>query len=375
MRILGIDPGFATIGFGLVEAQRAQVHMVTYGAITTPAGLPLSRRLLQIGEDMEELIGQLKPDVISIEELFFNTNITTGIAVAHGRGVILYAAEKCGVPLYEYTPSQVKLAVTGYGKAEKRQVMDMTRRLLKLRSVPRPDDAADALALALCHARSATSRLPQNGDDAADHLRRHIMFYYVEGTVAELQPYLAVIDCGGVGYACMTTNNTLSALKKGQKARLYTYLHVAENAFGLYGFKTQSELNSFRMLIGVSGVGPKAALAILSVGTPETLAMAIVTGDEKALTVAPGIGKKIAQRIILELKDKIAKEQAASGLPMSGGTGGQVSFSSKATEAAAALAVLGYSSQEVATAMKGVDVEALPLEEIIRQSLKKMVKS
>ena len=201
------------------------------------------------------------------------------------------------------------------------------------------------------------------------------MFYYVEGTVAELQPYLAVIDCGGVGYACMTTNNTLSALKKGQKARLYTYLHVAENAFGLYGFKTQSELNSFRMLIGVSGVGPKAALAILSVGTPETLAMAIVTGDEKALTVAPGIGKKIAQRIILELKDKIAKEQAASGLPMSGSTGGQVSFTSKATEAAAALAVLGYSSQEVAAAMKGVDVETLSLEEIIRQSLKKMVKS
>ena len=164
MRILGIDPGFATIGFGLVEADRGQVHMVTYGAITTPAGLPLSRRLYEIGTDMEDLIGQLKPDVISIEELFFNTNITTGIAVAHGRGVILYAAEKCGIPLYEYTPSQVKLAVTGYGKAEKHQVMDMTKRLLKLKSVPRPDDAADALALALCHARSFTSRLPKTGD-------------------------------------------------------------------------------------------------------------------------------------------------------------------------------------------------------------------
>ena len=113
---------------------------------------------------MEELNGKLKPDVISIEELFFNTNITTGIAVAHGRGVILCAAEKCGVPLYEYTPSQVKLAVVGYGKAEKRQVMDMTRRLLGLASVPRPDDAADALALALCHARSRTSRLPQTSD-------------------------------------------------------------------------------------------------------------------------------------------------------------------------------------------------------------------
>ena len=162
MRILGIDPGYATIGFGLVTSERAQVHMETYGAITTPAGLPLSRRLYQIGVDMEDLIGQLKPDVIAVEELFFNTNITTGIAVAHGRGVILYAAEHCGIPLYEYTPSQVKLAVTGYGKAEKRQVMDMTKRLLKLKAVPRPDDAADALSLALCHARSATSRLPHS---------------------------------------------------------------------------------------------------------------------------------------------------------------------------------------------------------------------
>ena len=164
MRILGIDPGVATIGFGLVEADRAQVHMVTYGAITTPAGLPLSRRLYQIDRDMEELIGKLKPDVMAVEELFFNTNLTTGIAVAHGRGVILCAAERCGVPLHEYTPGQVKLAVTGYGKAEKRQVMDMTRRLLHLKAVPRPDDAADALALALCHARSFTSRLPQSGD-------------------------------------------------------------------------------------------------------------------------------------------------------------------------------------------------------------------
>ena len=161
MRILGIDPGIATIGFGLVEAERGQVKMITYGAITTPAGLPLSRRLYQISQDMEELIGTLKPDVISVEELFFNTNITTGIAVAHGRGVILCAAEKCGIPLFEYTPSQVKLAITGYGKAEKRQVMDMTRRLLHLKAVPRPDDAADALGLALCHARSSTSSLPQ----------------------------------------------------------------------------------------------------------------------------------------------------------------------------------------------------------------------
>lgn len=201
------------------------------------------------------------------------------------------------------------------------------------------------------------------------------MFYYLEGTVVEILPYLAVIDCGGVGYGCKTTNNTLAALKKGQKGKLYTYLNVGEGIFELYGFATQNELNSFKLLLGVSGVGPKAALAILSVGTPETLAMAIVTGDEKSLTAAPGIGKKIAQRIILELKDKMAKE-TAGGLDFSGGKGGPAPsvFSNKAAEAAQALAVLGYSSQEVSAALKGVDVENLPLEEIIRQSLKKMVK-
>ena len=158
------------------------------------------------------------------------------------------------------------------------------------------------------------------------------------------------------------------------KKRLYTYLNVAENVFELYGFASQSELNSFKLLIGVSGVGPKAALAILSAGTPETLAMAIVTGDEKALTAAPGVGKKIAQRIILELKDKMAKE-TAGGLDFSGGKGAPapVVFGNKATEAAQALAVLGYSSQEVSAALKGLDM-GQPLEEIVRQGLKRMAK-
>lgn len=159
LRILGIDPGIAIVGFGLIEAENARARMLQYGAVTTEAGLPLATRLYQIGCDMEELIARCKPDCIAIEELFFNNNITTGIAVAHGRGVILYSAEKCGVPLYEYTPSQVKQAVVGYGKAEKHQVMDMTKRLLQLKTVPKPDDAADALAIALCHARSATSLL------------------------------------------------------------------------------------------------------------------------------------------------------------------------------------------------------------------------
>lgn len=159
MRILGIDPGIAIVGFGLIEADRGRTQLLNYGAITTPAGLPLARRLVQIEQDMEALIAQLKPDAIAVEELFFSNNITTGIAVAHGRGVILCTIEKMQLPVYEYTPMQVKQAVVGYGLAEKRQVMDMTRHLLRLKAVPRPDDAADALALAICHARSATSLL------------------------------------------------------------------------------------------------------------------------------------------------------------------------------------------------------------------------
>ena len=200
------------------------------------------------------------------------------------------------------------------------------------------------------------------------------MFYYVNGTVAHLAPYLAVIDCGGVGYACRTTNNTLARLKKGETARLYTYLNVREDAMELYGFFTEDERNCFQLLIGVSGVGPKAALSILSSSTPETLAMSIITGDEKALTVAPGIGKKIAQRVILELKDKLAKGQIAPGGESYGGTGVTVIPENKSSEAAAALAVLGYSTAEIGVALKGIDLEALSLEEIIKQALKKMVK-
>lgn len=199
------------------------------------------------------------------------------------------------------------------------------------------------------------------------------MFYYVNGTVAEIEAGLAVIDCSGVGYACATTNYTLSQLKKGERAKLYTYLNVREGAMEMFGFASQSELRSFKMLIGVSGVGPKAALSILSSTTPQQLSMAVVMGDEKALTAAPGIGKKIAQRIILELKDKLIKEQGGFEAG-SGAAAAMPAQNNKAGEAAAALAVLGYGSQEIAAALKGIDMDALPLEEIIRQSLKKMVK-
>ena len=201
------------------------------------------------------------------------------------------------------------------------------------------------------------------------------MYYYLNGTVAHIGPYLVVIDCGGVGYACRTTNHTISKLNVGKVSKLYTHLYVREEIFELYGFASESELGCFRMLIGVSGVGPKAALAILSSNTPEGLALAIVSGNEKALTSAPGIGKKIAQRVILELKDKLAKGQLTSAGGESYAGGITVIPENKASEASAALAVLGYSQSEIAVALKGIDLDGLSLEDVIKQALKKMVKA
>ena len=159
MRILGIDPGYGIIGFGLVEGSRNQFQLLRCGAITTPAGMDFSARLEIIYEDMKELLKVAKPDVVAIEELFFGQNVTTGIGVAQARGVILLAIRQAGVQIASYKPAQVKQSVVGYGNATKHQVMDMTKRLLKLTQMPKPDDAADAIAIALCHARSSTSLL------------------------------------------------------------------------------------------------------------------------------------------------------------------------------------------------------------------------
>ena len=199
------------------------------------------------------------------------------------------------------------------------------------------------------------------------------MFNYLRGPVGRLAPGLAVIECAGVGYACRTTSHTVSALRPGEEAKLYTHLNVREDAMELYGFASEQERSCFQLLLSVSGVGPKAALSILSATGPEGLATAILTGNEKTLTVANGIGKKIAQRILLELKDKLAKGQLPDAPEQYGG-GGTVLPQDKSAEAGAALAVLGYGPAEIAAALKGLDLEALSLEDIIRQALRKMVK-
>ena len=200
------------------------------------------------------------------------------------------------------------------------------------------------------------------------------MFYHLEGRIAELMQGAAVVDCNGVGYLVNTSLNTQSRLKTGERAKLYISESVREDAFELFGFATRSEKRSFDLLIAVSGVGSKAALSILSAHTPEALTMAILAGDEKALTVAPGIGKKIAQRVILELKDKLASESVDFELPVKAGVPASAAGDGKLTDAAAALGVLGYGPAEINLALKGVDTAALTTEEIIKAALKNMMK-
>ncbi|MBE6994375.1 MAG: Holliday junction branch migration protein RuvA [Ruminococcaceae bacterium] len=198
------------------------------------------------------------------------------------------------------------------------------------------------------------------------------MFYYVKGKVAVCEPGLVVIDAGGVGYAVQTSATSASQVQPGDNATFYTYLHVREDIFDLYGFITRDELDCFKLLLGISGVGPKAALSILSVTNPASLALAVLTDDQKALSAAPGVGKKLAQRIILELKDRMSKGQLESAASVGETMGVLPESGTAADDAIAALMVLGYSRAEATTALKGADLTGLSVDEIVRIALKKL---
>ena len=198
------------------------------------------------------------------------------------------------------------------------------------------------------------------------------MFYYLNGEITLMEGNLAVVDCGGVGYACRTTAYTLSKLRVGQRAKLFTYSYIREDAFDIFGFSTKEELRCFELLLGVTGVGTKAALAILSATSPERFTLAIMTQDEKTLTAAQGVGKKLAQRIILELKDKLGA--AVTEVDFSGVSAAPApAAGSNLALAQAALAELGYNQAEIAAALKGIPAEELSTEEIVRRCLRAMV--
>ena len=330
MRIIGIDPGTAICGYGIIDVKGSKLTPVAYGAITTPKELTDSQRLEILFNDLSDILEEFKPDKFGVEELFFNRNVTTAIKVGQARGVILLAAEQQRIPIYEYTPLQIKQAVTGYGKADKNQVIYMTMNILGIREKIKPDDTADAT-----------------------HLFKESCY----------------VDVHGVGYRVYVPTTTRQQLIEGHEATLFTYLNVREDAMQLYGFWTEEEYELFILLISVSGIGPKVGLGILSGMTPEAFKLAVINGQVQQLTKLPGIGKKSAERLVLELKDKLAKmthisaESPAAiqpiGVAASGATG----------EAIEALVSLGYSERDVADIVESLDDGKRDVSELIKVSL------
>lgn len=200
------------------------------------------------------------------------------------------------------------------------------------------------------------------------------MFYHLEGVVSDIDVNLIVLDCAGIGFAVNASMNTIASVRVGEISKLYISESVREDAYDLYGFASKEEKRCFEMLIGISGVGPKAAISILSSNTPGTLALAVLNGDVKSLTAAPGIGKKIAQRIVLELKDKMAKESAAGlEIPAQAASPAQTTENTAQSDAVAALLVLGYSMPEINSALQKINTEGMDAEQLVKAVLRAMM--
>ena len=381
MIVLGIDPGYAIVGYGVVEMKNNRYRTLEHGAVTTKAGTDFNRRLEIIYDGIAQVLAQYHPDAVSVEKLYFSNNKTTGIGVAEARGVILLAAQKARVPVFEYTPVQVKLAVTGYGKALKPQVMEMTPPFVPARGAEAGRHGGRArhchLPLpCLRHGAAAVFEVtPSIWTESTEGIERtKAMFYSLTGKLVHMEPGVVAIECGGVAFKCFTSMNTQKNMPRiGETATVYTHLNVREDALDLYGFSTKSELNCYKMLTTISGVGPKAALSILSEMTPEGVAMAAASGDSKKFTKASGVGPKLAQRIVLELKDRVKKMGFTGGTLELTGTddAGIVSASQNAEQAVQALIVLGYTQSEAAQAVAKLD-GSLSTEELIRGALKSM---
>ena len=363
MIVLGIDPGYAIVGCGVVEYKNNHFTMLDYGAVTTPAGMPFNIRLERIYDGVSELMEKYKPEAMSIEKLFYNNNAKTVIDVSQARGVLVLAAQKHRIPIFEYTPLQVKQSVVGYGRAEKKQVQEMTRIILNLEKIPKPDDAADALGAALCHGQTQPVQIKESS-----------MFYSITGQVVYTDATSVAISGGGVAFNCSATANTLKNIGTiGDTVTLYTYLNVREDALDMFGFYDKDELDCFKLLINVTGVGPKAALAILSQLTPNRLAVCVASGDTKAITAAQGVGAKLAQRVVLELKDKLKSYISSENREELAAINAAAS-SSAGEEAVDALVMLGYTKTEAASAVGRLD-QSLSSEELIKQALRLISKN
>lgn len=350
--------------------------------MTTKAGTDFNRRLEIIYDGIAQVLAQYHPDAVSVEKLYFSNNKTTGIGVAEARGVILLAAQKARVPVFEYTPVQVKLARYGIwqglkaaGDGNDPPPFVPARGAEAGRHGGRARHCHLPLPCFRHGAAAVFEVTPSIWTESTEGIERtKAMFYSLTGKLVHMEPGVVAIECGGVAFKCFTSMNTQKNMPRiGETATVYTHLNVREDALDLYGFSTKSELNCYKMLTTISGVGPKAALSILSEMTPEGVAMAAASGDSKKFTKASGVGPKLAQRIVLELKDRVKKMGFTGGTLELTGTddAGIVSASQNAEQAVQALIVLGYTQSEAAQAVAKLD-GSLSTEELIRGALKSM---
>ena len=386
MRVLGVDPGLGRCGWAVLERRGGRVAAAGYGTIHTD-GEQVAPRLAALAARLRQVLATHRPEALAIERLFFNANVRTAMTVGQASGVVLLLAAEHGLEVTAYTPPQVKQAVTGTGSAPKEQVGYMVKALLGLAAVPTPADTADALAVALCHLNHAGlagagpghrggrwgRRRPPTGWPGPPRPRPGSELAAKEGraVIASLRGRLlevladgAVIEVGGVGYRVFLTPKAAAGLPRDGEVLVHTVTYVREDTLALYGFATTDERRAFEQLLTATGVGPKLALAVLAVHSPDALRRAVSAGDADALTLVPGVGRKGAARLILELKGKLGDGEP--DLPVE--TAGRPAYA----EVREALGALGYGPAEIKTALAALppDAGAHSTEELLRLALR-----
>lgn len=348
MIVVGIDPGVARVGYGVLERTNRNPTPLTYGCIETKSGQRQSLRLRECYEGISQVLDEYSPACVAVEKLFFSKNTTSAMQVSEARGVLLLAAEERDIPIAEYTPNQIKQAVTGSGRADKQQVQEMMRRLLRLQEIP---------------ARTMPQTVLQS--PSATYTRCDNMIAHLSGVLASTGDRWVVIDVGGIGYRVQVTGPALQSIRETEGLiKVHTHMAVRDDDIQLYGFLHQSELDLFRILISVSGIGPQIAMNILSQISLADFAIAIVNDDEKVLTKISGIGQKSAKRLILELKDKMKNHTAT--VPATRRT-------AEAGDAVSALISLGFSPREAQEAVDAVQPLPEPtVQNLIRAALARL---
>jgi Holliday junction DNA helicase RuvA len=354
-----VDPGLTRCGVGVVDgAPGRALRLVRVGVIKTSASDDIATRLLAIETEIEAWLDACHPDAVAVERVFSQLNVRTVMGTAQAGAVAIVCAARRGLPVALHTPTEVKAAVTGSGRADKNQVTAMVMRLLRITDPPRPADAA-----------------------SAGQQRRQGVIAHLRGTVAGVAPDGAVIEVGGVGMRVQCTPGTLATLKLGESAQVATSLVVREDSLTLYGFTSDDERNVFELLQTASGVGPRLALAMLAVHTPDALRRAVSTEDLDTLTMVPGIGKKGAQRIVLEMRDRLGPP--GSGDDGSPGLKPSQRVSSWRDQVQSGLVNLGWPVRDADQAIaaleeegtvNGVNGEEVNVATVLRAALRKLSK-